>query len=1054
MTRGLSLAEAFVTIRADFSKFSAEVESGITKSIRAAERHTQGLASLGEKLSVAGQGLSLGLTAPIAALGAVAAKTSIDFESSFAGIRKTVQLTEEQFDALAQANRNLAKDIPVSVNELNRIGQLAGQLGIRGVDNLAEFEDTIAKLAVSTDLTAEQGALAFAQMANIIQLPQDQIDNLGASVVDLGNNFATVESQIVEFSRRIAGAGALANLTAGDITGISAAFASLGIRPEAGGTAIQRVLVSLVEAAAKGGEELDTFARTAGLTAEEFTRLWEQDASEAFVRFVEGLGRQGNEAITTLEELGLTDQRLTRSFLSAANAGDLLRRAVTRGNTAFEQNTALQREADKRFSTTASQIGILINRVTDVAITFGDALNPAIRGMIDIIDASLPPLQAMAEGFGSLPPAVQLSIIAAVGFTGAVGPMLIVAGTAVRTIAALRIAMIGLAGAQTAAAASATTTGGALRGMGGAALFAGRAVGVLGLALGAAFALQAGAEALGFGGLSGEMKKFSEEINKTTSATEALKVAKDQLNKSSGFEKDILEELTSKLQEKVDQELRQKEALNKQVKRDTEALKAELDAALELDGGLGSATKKLGSLAGLQEQLSKAGGTTNIADAIAEGIVTLNEATGEFTVDTVDNFAEMAAKLRKEAADVKTKAVDILADGIIDLTEATGRFTAQQAGAIEALEAIEAEQTRFKNRAFELTKTLSGVAFAFVKSEQAARRMTLALAKETADKAQAAAQALFGKPTRETAQLNQQLAQLQLREAQLPAGREDPALQKQIEQIQRQIQVRQAEIDIMQNSITLADRTLLSQGELSSKAREVAGALATATGQIREQSRLTGQDVIPEMDEMRSSLTELRGAVKVLTDDAFRNALLPTVIGPNGMVTLFDAAAAKAGLLAEAQSDNTTKLLEAAAALERWQTILDDLAAKAKGEAAEQAGLDKQSFLDRVENPADISEAVRKGVEAALTGTNLKKLSDRLPGNYAGTDFVPIDDYVTRLHKGERVLTAAENRAYSQGGGGPTSVTYNVTVELDGQVLGHYVDQRIIETTPSAPGRM
>lgn len=49
-------------------------------------------------------------------------------------------------------------------------------------------------------------------------------------------------------------------------------------------------------------------------------------------------------------------------------------------------------------------------------------------------------------------------------------------------------------------------------------------------------------------------------------------------------------------------------------------------------------------------------------------------------------------------------------------------------------------------------------------------------------------------------------------------------------------------------------------------------------------------------------------------------------------------------------------------------------------------------------------------------------------GHAAGLSYVPYNDYVTRLHEGERVLTAAENRAYSQGIG-------NVTVNVQGAVV-------------------
>jgi TP901 family phage tail tape measure protein len=404
-------------------------DSGLTAALVRAEKNLQ---RTGERMQRLGAALTGAITLPILAIGTVAAQAAIKFESSFAGIRKTMDLTERQFGELAAANRTLAKEIPVSVNELNRIGELAGQLGIRGVANVIKFEDTIAKLAVTTDLTADTAALSFAQIANVMQLPQNQIDRLGASVVDLGNNFATVESMIVDFTQRIAGAGKIAGLSAGDVTGIGAAFASLGIEAQAGGTAVQKVLLSMLGAVTQGGAELGAFARTAGLSATQFAEAFRDDAAGAFASFVEGLGRQGDAAIGTLEALGLQDQRLIRAFLGAAGAGDLLRQAIDRGNIAFEENTALTEEAAKRFQTAASQLTTFKNRLNDIAITLGQALVPILLKALDAMSPVLRVIEAMAGAFAAAPPPIQLAVVALVGLAAAAGPALFAIGAMVK----------------------------------------------------------------------------------------------------------------------------------------------------------------------------------------------------------------------------------------------------------------------------------------------------------------------------------------------------------------------------------------------------------------------------------------------------------------------------------------------------------------------------------------------------------------------------------------------------------------------------------------------
>ena len=56
-----------------------------------------------------------------------------------------------------------------------------------------------------------------------------------------------------------------------------------------------------------------------------------------------------------------------------------------------------------------------------------------------------------------------------------------------------------------------------------------------------------------------------------------------------------------------------------------------------------------------------------------------------------------------------------------------------------------------------------------------------------------------------------------------------------------------------------------------------------------------------------------------------------------------------------------------------------------------------------------------------------------------GLDYVPFDGYVSELHRGEKVLTAAEARQYRNGGeSGSTTQPLNITLvtELDGEQIG------------------
>lgn len=328
------------------------------------------LAGVGKGSMLAMGGATLGAYALVKGISEVTG-AAIDFESSFAGIRKTVDATEAEFLELETDFRRLATEIPVSVNELNRIGELGGQLGIAKED-LIDFTKVIAELGVTTDLTTEDAAMKLAQFAAATQMPHDKFSNLASSVVHLGNNFETTEATIVEYAQRLSGAGRIAGFTEADTVGLGAAMASIGVQAEAGGTATQKALLTINKAVVTGSEELETFASTAGMTADEFARQWRKNPAEAFIAFVEGLGAAGDDAQLILEKLGLTDQRLTRAFLGVAGAGDKMRKAIEFSNDAFAENNALQEEAAKRFETTEMKVQLAKNQIEDLKIAWGD----------------------------------------------------------------------------------------------------------------------------------------------------------------------------------------------------------------------------------------------------------------------------------------------------------------------------------------------------------------------------------------------------------------------------------------------------------------------------------------------------------------------------------------------------------------------------------------------------------------------------------------------------------------------------------------------------------
>lgn len=418
-------------------------EAGTRAGATLGNNLTTGLASRlkssGGRIAEAGSSLTLGLTAPLAGIGFLAFKAASDFETAFAGVKKTVDGTAPQIAALRQGIIDMANELPASREEIAAVAEAAGQLGVK-TPAILDFTRVMIDLGNTTDLSADQAASAIARLANITGLPQTQFDNLGSTIVDLGNKSAATESEITEMALRIAGAGSQIGLSEADILSFGAALASVGVEAEAGGSAISRVFIKLDEAVKNGGAGLEAFAQVAGMSAADFKQSFETDAAGASVAFITGLKRvsdEGGNVFGVLRDLGLSEIRVRDALLRASGAGDLFATTLKTGNEAFKENTALTTEAGKRYETTASQLEVAKNQATDVARQFGEALAPAVISAANAAKPLVGALGVMVDGFQSLPKPIQTGVVGMAAFAAAVGPIAFVVGNVKKGVGGL-----------------------------------------------------------------------------------------------------------------------------------------------------------------------------------------------------------------------------------------------------------------------------------------------------------------------------------------------------------------------------------------------------------------------------------------------------------------------------------------------------------------------------------------------------------------------------------------------------------------------------------------
>ncbi len=408
-----------VILRAEIGKFRADMqtagqvaseaarktETAWDKSTSSLGRATQAVQQHSGEMTTAGTVLAGFGTVVVGSLG-LATKAAMSWESAWTGVLKTVDGTPKQLAAVEEGLRGLAKTLPATHEEIAAVAEAAGQLGIK-TDNVVAFTKTMIDMGESTNLSAEEAATGLARFSNIMRTQQRDVGKLGAAIVGLGNNFATTEAEILGMSMRIAGAGKQAGLTEGDVLGLATALSSVGIEAEAGGTAISLVMKKITNSVAAGDDRLALFAKTAGMTSEQFSKAWAESPSAAMTSFVDGLGKAdaaGQNVNETLSALGVTGIRESDALLRLSSNAELLEKAFKTGNDEFERGTALAEEAAKRYENAESKMKMAGNSIKDTAITIGGTFLPmlatgmeAVAGFADIVGQVPAPLLQIAS---------------------------------------------------------------------------------------------------------------------------------------------------------------------------------------------------------------------------------------------------------------------------------------------------------------------------------------------------------------------------------------------------------------------------------------------------------------------------------------------------------------------------------------------------------------------------------------------------------------------------------------------------------------------------------
>lgn len=285
-------------------------------------------------------------------------KTVSTFDSGMRNVEKTTGLTRKEVDELGKEFVNLSKSLKViGANQLTQYATIAGQLGVKGTRDILAFTEALAKLETATNISGEEGGSEIARTLTLVDGGVQNVKAFGDEIVNLGNNFAATEKEILANAESIAQNVGIYRIGRQEVLAYATATKSVGIEAELVGSTFNRTL-AIFEKSIRTGDGLNSILKLIGGTQSELSKRFKQDASGVFLDFIGALNRvykAGGSVNEQLEKIGVDavrDQRVLQSL--AANGYDVLTRAM---ETAKNAAGALDAEVETAAGKMTNQVG-------------------------------------------------------------------------------------------------------------------------------------------------------------------------------------------------------------------------------------------------------------------------------------------------------------------------------------------------------------------------------------------------------------------------------------------------------------------------------------------------------------------------------------------------------------------------------------------------------------------------------------------------------------------------------------------------------------------------
>jgi hypothetical protein len=345
-----------------------------------------------------GKNLSMKLTAPLVALGAVSFNVFKGFEAEMSKVKAVSGATAEEFKALSDNAKDLGASTMFTAREVAQLQTEFAKLGFTATEITKVTESTLALAQASGSDLARAAEVA----GSTLRAFGLDASETGRVADVMAKSFSTSALDMEHFANSMAFVAPVAKsagMSIEETSAMLAVLANAGIKGSKAGTALRRIISEIGATGKPVSEALKDLA-SKGLNL--------ADAKDE-------VGRSAQSALLILSEGVEQIKPLTKEFENSAGAANAM--ATEMGDNALG--------ASKRLESAMEGLGISIGEVV------AEAVVPMMEG-----------IAKLASKLNKMSPAVKRNVVVIAALVASIGPLMFLTGGLLRNFRFLRIAMV------------------------------------------------------------------------------------------------------------------------------------------------------------------------------------------------------------------------------------------------------------------------------------------------------------------------------------------------------------------------------------------------------------------------------------------------------------------------------------------------------------------------------------------------------------------------------------------------------------------------------------